>query len=218
MNFPESRRADHDLPGEAGYTLVALLIVVAIVNIGLSVAVTSWLSIDTRAREVELIWRGQAIALAIVCHGATEAAEPLERLEQLVESNCLRRLYPDPMSTDGKWRILRRSDLIDGTIAALQGQPVPEADDTGGVMGVPGTPEPTETSATPGTSGSRLQMVTVDRPSLQDGLSSGLSTVGAGGLNTIIGVMSNKTGAATRLYRTQERYERWLFLGVQDGP
>lgn len=217
MNSPAVRRAR----GQEGYTLVGVLILVAIVNIGLAVVVTSWRTIDTRAREAELIWRGEQIARAIVCHGVTEATEPLEKLEQLVESNCLRALYLDPMSRDGKWRILRQSDVTDGTIAALQGQPAPDAEGAAGTVGFLGAgqrPGTAEGSGTPDTPGSGLQIsVTVERPSLQGGLSLGASTGGVGGANTIIGVMSTKTGAATRVYRTYDKYERWLFLGVQDA-
>ena len=199
--------------GQAGYTLVGLLILVAIVNIGLAVAVTSWRSIDTRAREAELIWRGEQIARAIACHGKTEATEPLEKLEQLVESNCLRSLYRDPMSRDGKWRILRQSDLADGTIAALQGQPAPDAEGAPATIGFLGA---AQTAATPAASRPGLQTRgTVERPSLLGGLSRVAATGGVGGANTIIGVMSQKTGAATRLYRTYEKYENWLFLGVR---
>ncbi len=222
MNSSAVRR----VRGQEGYTLVGVLILVAIVNIGLAVVVTSWRTIDTRAREAELIWRGEQIARAIVCHGATAATEPLEKLEQLVESSCLRALYRDPMSGDGKWRILRQSDVTDGTIAALQGQPAPDAEGAAGAAGTVGflgagqTPGAAEVPGTSATPGSGLQTsVTVERPSLQGegGLALGASTGGVGGANTIIGVMSTKTGAATRVYRTYEKYESWLFLGVQDA-
>jgi len=220
--------ADARVRGQEGYTLVGLLILVAIVNIGLAVAVTSWRAVDTRAREAELIWRGEQIVRAISCHGTTEATAPLEKLEQLVESNCLRNLYRDPMSRDGKWRILRQSDLTDGTIAALLGEPAPDAEDGSGAagqiasFGAVQTPAtivlgPGQTPGTPATSASGLQAsVAVERPSLQVGLSLGASTGGVGNANTIIGVMSQKTGAATRVYRTYEKYENWLFLGVQE--
>lgn len=207
--------------GEAGYTLVGLLVAVAVVNIALAVVVTSWRTVDTRAREAELIWRGEQIARAIACHGATEATEPLENLEQLVESNCLRRLYGDPMTRDGKWRILRQIDLTDGTIAALQGQPLLQLDGTtatatSGAMGALGSAAAPESSASPGAR-SGVPAISLDRPSLQGGLSSGASAGGVGSSNTIIGVMSATQGPATRLYRTYDKYESWLFLGVQGG-
>ncbi len=203
---------------QAGYTLVGLLVAVAVVNVALAVAVTSWRSIDTRAREAELIWRGEKIARAIACHGATEGAEPLEKLEQLIESNCLRRLYRDPMSPDGQWRILRQADVADGTIAALQGQPAPGVDGIGGEEGLVGGGESAGASTAPGITGPRLQIApALERPSLSGGVG-GLSTGGVGSADTIIGVMSKKTGATKRLYRTHDRYERWLFLSGQDVP
>ncbi|NKB87427.1 MAG: hypothetical protein GKS06_04320 [Acidobacteria bacterium] len=164
---------------EDGYTLVGLLIVVAVVNISLAVAVTSWRTLDQRAREAELIWRGEQIAQAIACHAATAAGEPLENLEQLVESNCLRRLYRDPMSTDGEWRVLRRSDIADGTIAALRGESIADPSNAGEEVG-----------------GDGLQLgagVALQRPQLQR-----IGT-GVGGGDAVIGVMTTRTGPALRV-------------------
>ena len=123
---------------DTGFTLVGLLIVVAIVNLVLAAVVTSWVTLDRRAREAELLWRGQQIARAIDCYNRDNGTEPLERLEQLVQADCLRRVYRDPMSKRGQWRILTQQDLAYGTIAALLGN-VP-ADGTGGpaAIGSPG--------------------------------------------------------------------------------
>jgi type II secretory pathway pseudopilin PulG len=93
-----------------GFTLLGLLVVVVIINIGLGVAVTSWMTIDQRAKEAELIWRGQQYIRALQCHRDQTGGYP-EELDELLESDCIRALYPDPMSRAGEWRLLRENDL-----------------------------------------------------------------------------------------------------------
>ena len=95
---------------EDGFTLLGLLVVVVIINIGLGVAVTSWMTIDQRAKEAELIWRGQQYIRALQCHRDQTGGYP-EELDELLESDCIRALYPDPMSRAGEWRLLRENDL-----------------------------------------------------------------------------------------------------------
>ncbi len=177
---------------EEGFTIVGLLILVAIVNVMLAAAATSWITLDRRAREAELLFRGQAIARGIACHQAEHASEPLLRLEQLVKENCLRRAYRDPMSRDGAWRILRRSDLADPEIAAL--------------LGFAGPP--------PAAAGAQAGAGVRAGQGLQIGsrLLGSRAAVAAGG-DAIIGVVSSATGTALRRYGGHRRYEEWVFIG-----
>ena len=175
---------------ESGYTLVGLMVVVAVVNLSLTVAVTSWRTVDRRAREAELLWRGEQIVRAIACHRALASSGALERLEQLVEVGCLRRLAPDPMSRDGEWRVLRRSDLVDGTIARMLGT---EAQATG-------------ESAAPRTGASFAERLagTVGGPRTSRGSASSETR--------IIGVVTSRPGPALRRFRGESDTGRWLFL------
>ena len=103
---PRRGRAD------GGFTILGLLVTVAIVNIALGVAVTSWVTRSKRAKETELIWRGQQYQRALACHQREVGGLP-DQLDELLDSGCIRAIYPDPMSTDGQWRVLRRSDLAE---------------------------------------------------------------------------------------------------------
>lgn len=98
--------------GEAGFTLLALVVAIAVVNIALGVAVTRWSFTMKRHREAELIWRGEKYAQALSCYQQAQGAPPT-RLEELVEERCIRRLYEDPMSESGEWRVLRVADLLE---------------------------------------------------------------------------------------------------------
>lgn len=182
---------------EAGFTLVGLLVVVAVINVAMAVAATSWVTLDKRARETELIWRGQQIATAITCFGREHATEPLDELEQLVEANCLRRLYPEPFARDGKWRVLRQQDLADGTIAALLGLPT--------------------------ANGSSDDLETTDGGDLTAALRSGslwfearLQARGLAGpassAQGIVGVASNSTAEGLRAFRGRQHHSQWVFL------
>lgn len=191
--------------GERGYTLVGLVIAVAIVNVSLAVAVTSWTTIDRRASEAELIWRGQQIGRAIACYQANSPTQPLTKLEQLVEANCLRRLYSDPMVKDGKWRILTQQDVQDGTVAALTGQAAPDA-----------------ATSQPGMPGMQGGQGTAQAFAQRQGTRPGLSglfqrsqmRLSAGGADAIVGVVSRSEATGLRSYSGRQKYGEWVFLAA----
>ena len=211
-----------DSGDESGYTLVGLMVVVAVVNVSLAVAVTSVRIVGQRAREAELIWRGQQIARAVGCHERANAGQPLIRLEQLVEADCLRRVYRDPMARDGEWRILRQQDVADGTIALLLGV---EVDNDGAATGLAsgglrGRGSPGLTGLAPGgvaqgqqqsTAASGLGGARPGRSSLR------LASAGVGAANSIVGVVSHSTEASLRAYGDKTKYSQWVFLGGQAG-
>ncbi len=108
---PQSGGDDRGAIGEPeGFTFIGLMVAIALINISLAVALTSWATINKRAKETELIWRGQQYVRALRCHQAQTGALP-DELDELLESDCIRAVYPDPMSPDGEWRIIRESDL-----------------------------------------------------------------------------------------------------------
>jgi type II secretory pathway pseudopilin PulG len=100
-----------------------VILAIAVINIFLGVAVTSWTFVNQRDRESELIWRGEQYSRALQCFIEANGVPPME-LEELVEANCIRRLYPDPMNASGEWRLLRAADLGEefaGLLAGLAG-------------------------------------------------------------------------------------------------
>ena len=105
--------------GDAGFTLIVLLVAVVVTSILLSVAVTTWVHVMRRADEEELIWRGRQYVTAIRCYVELRGVPPTE-LAQLVDAKCIRKLYAQPLSRDGSWRILRSS--APGILAADQAQ------------------------------------------------------------------------------------------------
>ncbi len=57
-----------------GFTFIGLMVAIALINISLAVALTSWATINKRAKETELIWRGQQYVRALRCHQAETGA------------------------------------------------------------------------------------------------------------------------------------------------
>ena len=94
---------------QAGYALIVILLLLALVLISLSVAVHPVLRAAQREKEEELIFRGEQYQRAIGRFFRKFGRYPL-KMDELIrtnERNFLRHPFPDPMTPDGKWRIIR---------------------------------------------------------------------------------------------------------------
>lgn len=110
----------------------ALLAMLAIMALSLMLAMPSWRYLHRDDKEQELIFRGRQISAAIARFQRKNGNALPASLDQLVKGKFLRQAYKDPMTGDGKWRILRPGEI-------LPGRP-------GGPPG-PGRPTPTPTPA-----------------------------------------------------------------------
>jgi type II secretory pathway pseudopilin PulG len=110
-------------PSEAGYSLVALIAGITIMFILMAAATPTWKYIMKNDREEELLFRGGEIADAIVRFQKKNGNAYPTSLDQLVKGRFLRRLYKDPMSLDGKWRLVHQGQApIPGTNPGGAGQ------------------------------------------------------------------------------------------------
>ena len=98
--------------GERGYSLVALIGSVTIMLILMAAAVPSWKYVMKNDREEELLYRGGEIADAIVRFQKKNANAYPTSLEQLVKGKFLRKLYKEPISKDGKWRLVHQGQVV----------------------------------------------------------------------------------------------------------
>jgi type II secretory pathway pseudopilin PulG len=113
---------------EEGYSLVALMASIAIMVILLGAAAPSWRYLMQDDREKELIFRGGAIADAIQRFQKKSANALPTSLDVLVKGKYLRKAYKDPMTRDGKWRLIHQGEA---TIPAPPpGSPRPNASPT----------------------------------------------------------------------------------------
>ncbi len=207
----------------AGFTLIGLMVVIAVINIGLAVAATSWTVIGKRAKEAELIWRGQQYVRALQCHRQTGGLP--QRLDDLLESDCIRALYPEPMEPERGWRIIRESDLrvdagaggdliFDFSVSMSVGRAGVQSSSGGITLGAGRAAAPTESGAGSGASGSGVQNETTRAmyerlQELTDRLRRD-SAAGAG--DGIVGVASFSTDESLRVYDGEITYDAWRFV------
>jgi type II secretory pathway pseudopilin PulG len=89
-----------------GYVLLLVLLALFILTLGLMVAMPVLETQLKRENEEELIFRGLQYVEAIRLYQQKKPGTFPSSLEELLKEKCLRKLYPDPMSKDGKWNLL----------------------------------------------------------------------------------------------------------------
>lgn len=145
----------------------------------------TWKYLMQDTREEELYFRGNQIAQAIEEFQRKNGGAYPTSLERLVEGKFLRKLYTDPMTKNGKWRLVRQGEIVPAT-----GSPAPGT-----------SPRPSaEPSAAPSPESS---------PSSTFGGASGT------GVGPIVGVASTSPKESLRVFNGRRRYDQWLFLAGQ---
>lgn len=92
----------------AGYTLVVVGLLTAMIGIALAVVLPKWSTVLQREKEQELIFRGMQYAEAIRVFQQRFNRLPTS-LDELIEVDprSIRQLWEDPMSEDGRWELVR---------------------------------------------------------------------------------------------------------------
>lgn len=121
-----------------GFALLGLLIVLVLAGIGLMAAVDMWTLERQREREAQLLFAGDQYRLAIQRYyyaappGAPRTLPP--SLQDLLEDprhptavRHLRRLYPDPVTGQTEWGLLRVGQGIAGVYSLSEAQPLKQA-------------------------------------------------------------------------------------------
>jgi type II secretory pathway pseudopilin PulG len=96
-----------DRRGEAGYNMVVLIMAVTVLNILVATMLPAWSTAIRREKEEELVFRGLQYAEAIRVFHIRYQRYP-NKLEELLEvkPRCIRQLWKDPMTEDGKWGLI----------------------------------------------------------------------------------------------------------------
>jgi type II secretory pathway pseudopilin PulG len=106
----------------------------AIMALALLIAMPAWRYLIKDDKEQELIFRGRQISSAISRFQRKNGNAFPASLDQLVQGKYLRKAYADPMTADGKWRIIRPGE---GGVARPGASPAPPG------PGAPNRPAPT---------------------------------------------------------------------------
>lgn len=97
----------------------------------MGVGARAWTDIMRDERERELIFRGDQIADAIERYQQRHGNAAPPSLETLVEGKFLRKLYLDPMTESGEWRLVRQGESIAPILApGASPSPSPSASPT----------------------------------------------------------------------------------------
>jgi type II secretory pathway pseudopilin PulG len=194
--------------GEAGYILLAVLLLLTLMLIGLSVELPRISQQIKRDKEDELVHRGKEYATAIkrYYHKAGTYPTSLEQLEDTNHLRFLRKRYKDPMNPEGEWRLIRAGE-------AQINIPAPNIPGTA----PPGTTPMGTASPSPTPASSAFNAPTGGTVGAPSGQMGALSTqpIGTGqtfGGGPIIGVASNSKKTSIKEFNGDTEYDRWLFV------
>ncbi len=178
--------------GEGGYTLVIIVLTIAIMSIFMAVAVQTVEFQMRREREAELIFRGEQYVEAIRLYKAKYGRHPM-RMKEIWEANpkVVRKQWLDPITDSEDWGLI------------FLGQ---EGRRVGPENAFPGTPGPTETvtfqGGQPGL-GSESPFGTRDREGEMIG--------------PIVGVHSKSCKESIKIYEGRNTYCEWQFVLRERG-
>lgn len=96
-----------------GYVLIMLMIVVFALSVGALIALPIWQTQVQRENEEELIFRGKQYVEAVRLYQMKYPGSFPQSFEELVEEKCIRRLYKDPMSKDGRWNVILQTSGLE---------------------------------------------------------------------------------------------------------
>jgi type II secretory pathway pseudopilin PulG len=113
---------------------------VAVMMVLMAMAMPSWRYLMRNDAEEELLFRGGEIADAIQRYQRRHGNALPPSLEVLVEQRFLRKAYKDPMTKQGRWRLLRPGDAV---LPGVPGRP------SGSGSGAFGSPTTTTTTTRP---------------------------------------------------------------------
>jgi type II secretory pathway pseudopilin PulG len=127
--------------GESGFTLVGVVVAIAILTILIAAVGPSIATILERDRETELIFRGKQYARAILAFQKRYGRYPMELKEMFKNRpRTIRKLWTDPMCNCDDWDV-----IIAGTPEAVpmgSGITIPGGSGPRGVPGLETTPPP----------------------------------------------------------------------------
>jgi hypothetical protein len=205
----------HRAPGERGIAFLVLMMVLTALLIGLTVSLPDIYTQGQRAREEELLFRGDQYARAILLYHRQFNKFP-QTVDDLIKKTngyrFLRHAYRDPMTRSGKWRFIHANAagvVIDSKTLT---PPKPKKPGEGGSAA--GAPSGTGSeSQNQGQGSDRNAPGQTNAPQDQPQQGTGATDNEVKGA-FIVGVASTSTRKSIRIWNSKERYDLWEFLGV----
>ena len=187
-----------------GYTLAGVMVLIAIMSILMAMSLPVWDRIKQRENEEELIFRGKEYMEAIGRYHAKFHSYPPDT-ETLLKMKFIRKLYKDPMTEKGDWKLLHPDSLVETGEAGFVNQPGgKKSGETDDDKKDPKTAEKKE--VVPGLKDTKKDETEED-------------TFGAGeekSVGPVVGVVSRSKKNSLRIYNGQSSYDKWLFAYVPE--
>jgi len=101
--------------------MAALLVMLGVMGIVSTMLLPVWSQAAKREREAELIFRGEQYARAVELYQRRYVGANPPDFETLVEQRFLRKIYADPMTEDGEFRLVYFSQMADARGKAATG-------------------------------------------------------------------------------------------------
>gem|GEM_PF-3438768 len=208
---------------QSGYTLAGVLVLIAIMSIFMAMSVPIWDRVKQRENEEELAFRGTEYVEAIGRYHQKLNSYPPD-IKTLYEMKFLRRLYKDPMTESGEWKVLHPDSLVETGAAGAISQPGSKNPDDQG--------DENQDSKSPqnqhsGTDDSKDQeskdknQVGSDRNNDEEAPEDKNEV----SIGPVVGVASRSKKSSLRIYNGQSTYNKWIFAyqpqqqqGQQPGP
>jgi type II secretory pathway pseudopilin PulG len=182
---------------DGGYLLLAIMLMMALMVIAATVAAPRYVQQIKRDREEEMIHRGTQYARAIKKFYKKNGRYPAS-LDDLDKGQIkyLRQRYKDPLTKDGKWKLLNYGDIQTLINASAPGTPAAAMGTLGG-NGAPGSSPFSNSASSTGFSQSSLQSQQLQLQQQPGGITGGFpSNSDQGGTNSE-GSSNNFGGSAT---------------------
>lgn len=217
--------------GEAGFTLLMVVFLVAILSITALAVAPNLLTEGRREKEADMIWRGEQYQRAILLYFQKFGKYPTKIEDLTKQTNgvrFLRQAYTDPMNKDdGSWRFIYvgpNGQLI-GSLrptTLLQNALSPQGTAalsflTGGVQSTPGAPPGAGNNSlqTPGAATAGQQQPAANNANPLESQPQPLTGAVLGG--NIIGVGSKIKRPSLKVYMGGDTYQQWEFIANTTG-
>ena len=215
---------------EAGYTLLMVVFLVAIMSVTALAVAPNLLTEGRREKETEMIWRGEQYQRAILLYFRKFGKYPTKMDDLVKQTNgvrFLRQAYPDPMNKeDGSWRFiyagpngqligsLRPTTLLQNALSPQGAAGLSLL--TGGPQAMPGAPGAGMNSMQmPGGTGLGQQQSPASAANPLESQPQSLTGAILGG--NIIGVGSKVKKPSLKVYMGGDTYEQWEFIADTTG-
>ncbi len=184
---------------QRGFTLAGALTLIAVMTILLAMAIPLWSRVKQRDNEEELIFRGKEYVEAITRYQQRFGSYPPD-IDTLEKLKFIRKLYPDPMTKSGKWKVLHPDSLVQTGAAGKINQPGQQGED------VEDTGEEAGTKKKPFDFGNQDDKKDEEVKEDEGDEEPEVESVGP-----VVGVVSRSKKASMKVYNGQSNYNKWAF-------